>query len=38
MQSLIQKCLQNGSYNGGSDAALEGTIDDGLNVELDWRP
>ena len=35
MQSLIYKFVQNGSFNGGSDAAREGALDGGLNVALD---
>ena len=38
VQSLVHKCLQNGSYNGGPDPALEGTLDVGLNIRLEWTP
>ena len=38
MQSLIHKFVQNSSFNGGPDAALEGALDDGLNVTLKGAP
>ena len=34
MQSLIFMFLQNGSFKGGPNAALEGAVDVGLNVHL----
>ena len=34
MQSLMHKCVQNGSSNGGLDAGLEGALDGGLNVNV----
>ena len=38
MQSLIYKFVQNGSFNGGPDAALEGALDGGPNVALEGVP
>ena len=38
MQSLMHKCVQNRSCNGGPDAVLECAFDDGLNVGLEWLP
>ena len=38
MQSVIYKFVQNGSFNGGSDAALQGALDGGLNVTLEGAP
>ena len=38
MKSLIYKFVQNGSFNGGPDAALEGALDGGLNVALEGAP
>ena len=35
MQWLMRKCVQNGSCNGGPDAALEGALDGELNVALE---
>ena len=37
MQSLMHKCVQNGSSNGGLDAALEGSLDDVLHVRLELK-
>ena len=34
IRSLIYKFVQNGSFNGGPDAAIEGALDDGPNVAL----
>ena len=31
----MHKCVQNGSYNGGPDAALNGALDGGLDVEFE---
>ena len=36
MQSLIHKCKQSGSSNGGPDAGLKGALHVGLNVGLEW--
>ena len=33
----MHKCLQNSSPNGGLDTALEGALDGGFNVELEWE-
>ena len=38
MQSLMHKCLQNGSYNCGPEAALERILDGRLNVGLECAP
>ena len=38
LQSLMYKCIQNGSSDGGLFAALEGELDGGLNVGLEWVP
>ena len=38
MQSLIHKRVQNGSSNGGPDAALKGALDGGVNVALEGAP
>ena len=38
MQSLMHKCVQNGSSNIGTDAVLEGAKDSGLNIGLEWGP
>ena len=38
MQSLIYKFVQNVSFNGGPDAALELALDGGLNVALEETP
>ena len=38
MQSLIYKFVQNGSFNGGPDAALKGALDGELNVALEGVP
>ena len=32
MQLLTDKCAQNGSFDHGPDAAIEGALDGGLNV------
>ena len=34
----MRKCVKNGSSNVGTDAALEGASDGGLNVGLEWAP
>ena len=34
----MQKCVKNGLSNGGPDAALEGALDGGPNVGLEWAP
>ena len=34
----MHKCVQNGSSNGGPDAALEGALDGELNVGFEWAP
>ena len=38
MQSLMHKCLQNGSYNCGPEAVLERILDGRLNVGLECAP
>ena len=38
MKLIILKCVENGSSNSGPDAALEGALDAGLNVEFEWVP
>ena len=37
IQSLIYRFVQNGSFNGGSDATLEGTLNSGVNVAFDEK-
>ena len=34
----MQKCVQNGSSNGGHDAVLEGALDGGLNIRFEGTP
>ena len=34
MQWLMHRCVQNGSSNGGPDAALEGALNGGINVRF----
>ena len=34
----MHKYVQNGSYTGGPDAVLEGSLDVELNVGLEWIP
>ena len=34
----MHKFVQNGSFNGGTDAALAGALDGGLNVGFEWAP
>ena len=34
----MHRCVQNDSSNGGPDAALEGVLGGGLNVEFEWAP
>ena len=34
----MHKWVQNASSNGGPDASLEGALDGGLNVGLEWAP
>ena len=38
IRPLMHKCVQNGSYTGGPDAGLEGSLGVGLNVGLEWIP
>ena len=34
----MHKCVQNGLSNGGPDATLQGTLNDGLNIGFEWAP
>ena len=38
VHSLTRKSAQSNSSNGGSDAAVEGTFHDGVNVTLEGGP
>ena len=38
MQSLMYKCVQNGSSNGGPDPAVESGFEGGLNAGLEGPP
>ena len=34
----MHKLVQNGSSNGGPDAAIEGALDGGLTIGFEWEP